>query len=269
MRLSLACFLKRLGAILLLAFIGVPAQAKAPRPQLSLPPGLLHNAAFVEEWQRYPTPHSLLQKLKSDYPHVNQTLLTEKCRTLNAENRGFLGESDVVTGRPSVDRPSGTFMNWYLNCLAEYARQDLTFGILQRKSFHQQTDLDFYYPKSAVEFCLRQHSKGLLNSSPDVAFLLLDACSWKEFPPEVKLGLAVDLIESLVGPEDVVIDLNLARSSVELAQSLVQQVDNYNQKPGPQFGFLFTPTPEAHKLQLKQVRSMLMILINLKDVLRY
>jgi hypothetical protein len=87
------------------------------------PSRLKKNISFQENWSRYPSPDVILNKLRQDFPTAN-LMFTSECQVLTKANRSLLGDSQPMTGRPAVDSPNSSFINWYGSCVVSLIQQE-------------------------------------------------------------------------------------------------------------------------------------------------
>jgi hypothetical protein len=201
--------------------------------------------SFERTWKRYPSPVALLSMLEGMYSFLPADKLTymvaipegKKCFDLADSFTALsLGANNVATGMPSSPLPGSGFLEWVMNCSLAYI---------------------------FVEN----------NSTPaDEARVSMLNTPWESQRPEVQKKIVTELLELLIGPDDVVSGLELARSSDELATTILAKLAEVLAEPQRESLSIFTKTRiinDVSKLTTQNVRSIIQLMIITMDPFQY
>lgn len=92
-------------------------------------------------------------------------------------------------------------------------------------------------------------------------------CNWTELNADAKTRLINQFLERYIGPNDVIVDLQLADSEQELSEKIRDYVDDYAQAQDARFDFLFA-TKEKDLILERAVR-VIKLLIHLEDIQKF
>lgn len=161
----------------------------------------------------------------------------------------------------------------YEKDLAAYEESKKIYNAAQEK---YQKELEAY--KSDLEKA-RKHRKFPLPTMPDypqynISFEPLKPtdfhstdCSWTALSADAKTRLINQFLERYIGPNDVIVDLQLADSEQELSEKIRDYVDDYAQAQDARFDFLFA-TKEKDLILERAVR-VIKLLIHLEDIQKF
>jgi hypothetical protein len=236
---------------------------------------LLHKAAFVEDWSRYPTPDSILAQLVQSFPSTSSA--PANCSTINEENRLLLGDSMPASGVPAIANPNSSFANWYMNCIVQFIQTDRSYAGRSEYRMVQgvrtlvtlsETDLIEYWGQEAMDICLyKDPPTSIYLGNAEKISSIMNGCSWLKLNMKARMEIAKKLLHRFIGPADVITDLGIANSEDELAKILVDQVDEFTQKPDARYDSLLKD--DFSTVDLGKSVQILEFLINLIDFMKY
>ncbi len=271
---------------LLLSALGGMAQASILDKGLnhrrsSLQQGRLYKMSFSETWSRYPAPDVILNIFRDRFSVGSFATLSTECNQLSENNRAQLGESMPISGLPAIDNPNSTFVNWYLKCLVEYIGADdgnlavvedipKADGTYESKiSDRDIVDIENLFGPEVIQECKAKDDElGSLSDPSKKVSLIKFSCRWQKLSTEIRVKYIRGLIEKYIGPEDVLIDLEIADSETAYVQMLFEELDNFMQKPDRRYEFLKV-NPNEGNLTLRDASKILKFLINLDDNLKF
>ncbi len=225
----------------------------------------LYNAAFQQDWSRYPTPHAIILKLKRDFPSVYSGYIDGDCTALSNSNRALIGDSNASTGRPTVDQPNSSFNIWYLGCLTKYINAQFNYS-----SFNSKDDLNNFYGEDIVQSIVSsaRHTPDLLNDVGTLSYVI-GGSLWSNLTTDQQKSIVTNWIEKLIGPEEILVDLNIASSMDVLVERVTTELNKQNEQPTSTYSFLVGLPRETNQLQLNDAIGMTQFLLNLLDTLKY
>jgi hypothetical protein len=251
----------------------------------------VRKTSFKESWSRYPSPNSIINNLAGHFPLADQSRLSRDCRGLTVDNRSFLGDSDPVSGSPTIESPNSTFVNWYLNCISEFIKLE-NLGLVLSKYVKSDgktyftSDLPIaevknFFTSDVIDECtLVDDPDKRLSQTNGIVQVQSFGCRWKSITIKTKLNLIRHLTEKYIGPSDVLIDLQIADSDEIFAKNILAQVEKFSfeySQPGAtdaarsakgKFRFLEVDTNNQELIVVEAVK-IIKLLINLEDTLRY
>lgn len=243
---------------------------------------LVRKTSFIETWSRYPAPDAIIAGFRNGFQGASSMQVGVDCKILTDNNRSLLGDSDPLTGAPAVDHPNSTFVNWYTNCLASYIKsedQGLTGWVYTKQpdgsmSANQKNmkieEFRRFFSSAVIDECLKNDDPyGSLKDPTGTVNVSSFTCRWTSLSAEVKSGFARQLLEKFIGPEEVILDLELAESENALAAVMIDEVDGFNAKPDNRFQMLGVTSAGNGALTVRDAAKILKFLINLEDTLKY
>ncbi|MGE0631662.1 MAG: hypothetical protein AB7O96_04600 [Pseudobdellovibrionaceae bacterium] len=171
-----------------------------------------HKAAFEKNWKRYPSPETILQTLKSQFP--NDIYADSKCKRLDEDNRQTLGDNMPALGKPLSANPDPAFAIWYSNCVFEYIVSDGTIN-------HYAAMTEIGAQNVANNLMFRDP---LVTSSAKFSDLKFSNLSQVQQEQIVK-GIA----EKLIGPEEIWLELEF-ESAQALISDILEQLKTFDDK---------------------------------------
>src|SRR5436190_15825308 len=81
-------------------------------------------ASFLENWIRYPPSLGVISLLRQHFPAARENYQAFECFKITQDNRGFLGASSPIDGKPMNQEPAVAFQLWYLNCLGKLGNDE-------------------------------------------------------------------------------------------------------------------------------------------------
>ncbi|MBX9767936.1 MAG: hypothetical protein K2X47_11745 [Bdellovibrionales bacterium] len=153
--------------------------------------------SYEEKWKRYPRPDEILSALADSFPLALEGSLATDCIALSAENRGFLGDSKPVDGKPEVKAPNLSFVQWVSKCAAQYVSEDVRKRYELLGTGTKPDIFEFY----------TGHAPGL--SSLD---------QWSEVTGELQLQIIKQTVTQILGPPRFVTAKTGQESSVFYAK---------------------------------------------------
>lgn len=173
--------------------------------------------SFAPKQRRYYATDELIKMLQRTFSGISFESIIPDCRELTEANRAVLGDIMPQTGSPIFSAPSSSFVRWYVKCLNEYIERS-------------PVPAEIYGPTVANEIRNGHYS----SASP-----------YASLPAPLRLAMAQEQIERLIGPSEVIADFGYFANSAALAQSILRLV------------------PEAMSLQ--QAASRILILVATRD----
>lgn len=218
--------------------------------------------SFTENWRRYPAPDVIIERFWNDFLQDEAFGFHDDCMMLNSDNRAVLGDNEPATGRPVVEKPNVAFFNWYTTCLAEVIKGEseaIRSKIDRSQSLEDaHSNAKSFYTEAVVNEC-KLPSKSIHNLA-----YIGSLCRWRSLSAEAKAELVREQILRFIGPEDVVIDLEIAKSEQELIAQIIEQVDKED-GGAKMFQVLGVSNVGADGISLDHSLMVIKFLVNLTD----
>jgi hypothetical protein len=231
-------------ALILIVIFFFPSQSKADVRR-----SLLHQVSFESTWSRYPSPDMIVEFMRRLYPHANFTNdgSLNECLALthNNSNRTLLGDSVPALGKPVLKQPNGGFVNWYTKCVSRLilANFDDNYTAVRTKTETEQAALaaeDF--SSNLRDECLARF-KYPLPPTMDA----LRVCPWSTLAESTKMTMIRLAIHRFIGPDEIVVDLNLASDTDALAKVILEEIESFAHVQDPNFAFLNVPVKATYE----------------------
>lgn len=227
-----------------------------------------HKISFQPTWNRYLPPDVFLKTLKMRFPYSRLT--DDGCQFLNSSNRKLLGNSDPLTGKPSLQNPNSSTINWYNICLSKYVVNNQK-NFLSQSNIKKMIESDgrityqtTYQPPTEAQ--IRSYFGDeviveLLNRKGDL-FDNVRTATWSSLNLFTQQSHLRYLVNMLIGPEDILIDLDLARTEEEFIKILSSQISELMSLPADKLTFLEVNSPENPSLLEITKAAQFLILFN-------
>lgn len=221
----------------------------------------LLKAAFEQTWERYPSPDVVISQLLASFPLVESQYIDTNCTSLQNANRLILGDNNVTTGAPLVNKPNSGFIVWYVGCVQKMLKAEAN-SLYSKWTTDKQMEIMSYLGLSAIEDCIQRQKidKEFLKKNN-----VLSQCQWKDFSEESKKQKIKEQIIYLLGPEEVIVDLGIASSLEELTEKILRELTDYNSKIDSRYKFLDI-TGETNLVQTTQIVKFLLMML---DIIKY
>jgi hypothetical protein len=187
------------------------------------------NASFIESWMRYPPPHGIAFLIKQQFPNSQNYNF---CTKITKGNKGLLGVSSTLDGKPASANPSVSFQLWYLDCLKNFA--NIEFTVILQKTYQPSTsmtafqDSSRYYGQFAGAKALELES-GKITDAEKTALPAnvpwFTRVLWSDVTPTDKATIVSSVIRAHLGPESSYQYLGVGRSERQLTSLLLKAVD--------------------------------------------
>lgn len=257
-----------------LLFAGERASAKSVR-LIHGHESLIQNADFDPNWSRYPSPLDILVYFNTTLPLVPRTFVDPNCLAVSSTNRNLLGIDDPVIGSPLMKKPSAEFVSWYTGCVKGVlnAEQAAFLGATPAGSQALPNDkrsqiIAGFGAGGVMNSCSTVLAgSGLDPKSPDSAVLILSTCEWASLSMEIKKATVRYWIHELIGPEDVIKDLGIEKTSGDLTQSIIDSIDEFAARPSDVWSFLSISNSQS--LRVPDAVRMIQFLTMITDAFEY
>jgi hypothetical protein len=194
-----------------------------------------YKASFKRDWMRYPSPDVVIKQLLQNFSLLGEgsTMYDNKCGYLDQNNRSVLGDNNPTTGAPLVDNPNMSFVVWYTGCLQTLFEKE--YVLLSTNTGSREGRLQ-YMGKPLIDACgdaVNAQSENLLDHP-----YYLSNCKWSSISTDLRRKKVLEFIDELIGPTEVVADLQIASSSEELADIIQNSIQHYQENPDDRYKFL-------------------------------
>lgn len=243
-----------LPAIALLAALGSMHAEASPRK-------LFRKMSFSQDWSRYPSPDVILATLQMQFPLAKIDSSSASCLIVTPDNRSILGESNPLTGTPSVTNPNSSFVVWYSGCLKDFLKsEEYEFSALFIRGTPAEREalVKTHLSEKTLALCPVDLQGGAPSSK----------CEWTQLTPAVRISIIESEIERLIGPDEVVRDLTLGTSVNELATRIDSKLSAIIAKNGDAFSFINMSFKSGRPDSVKAIGAV-RFLILLADTLKY
>jgi hypothetical protein len=209
-----------------LAFVSSPMSLKKVKNPLIL------RTSFEQTWERYPSPDVVLNQLMASFPLLENPsgLVGSNCLWLDDENRSLLGDNNVTTGKPLSEKPNSAFIVWYAGCIKKFMDAERSILIYDWKENKINENVS-YLGKTALTACQKKLSLPVNNK-------LAQICHWNDLSAQIRKQKIKEQINSLIGPEEIVIDLGIAQSLDDLTDKIYNEIQDYSSKKDGRYNFL-------------------------------
>lgn len=174
---------------------------------------LKHNAAFIENWQRHPTPQMILEQMIQNLGTPGMLgeygQLLDECILLKPESMAILGTNHPLTLKPTTPEPGDAFARWQLSCAQKIIAS------------HR----DYLYAKNE-DFRRDLHS-GV----------------WLKLTAEEQRAQISAIVLQMIGDDDVLIDLQLQTVPGDLVARIQEQINQDISDKSTSYPFVMTGRP--------------------------
>lgn len=230
-----------------MSLILIPALARA---------GGLSFFSFEKDWRRYPSPDVIVQLLASKFPDVDITQIPPRCVRVTDQVRGSLGDDRPVVGAPLAGQPTAALVDWLHQCVISFVRADkhallnMNAGALERR-----------LGTSLWKGCQAQ------NPAQDLV-TTRESCDWSKLSSTEQQQFLEAEILRLLGPEEVLIEFEIASSGSELRQQVGDEIQDLTRTDSARYAFLDV-RPSSGRLNVIDAAVLTEYLLLLTDSLRY
>lgn len=221
---------------------------------------LLHQASFTENWSRYPSPDSIVATLAQQFPHFNLKEGISRCISVTPDNQMLLGESSPLSGAPYIKDPNSAFIVWYTGCVQTFAQGEARAyqNAMTAKPANMTRDeaaKDFFGPQ-ILGLCTELDER-------------TNNCDWAKLAKPKRVDALVEVIEMLIGPNDVIRDEGIAPSSEDFAQRIDDALTGAITNKPSQFTFLNLNLASSYDRTPIRLMPAIQFMILLNDTLKY
>lgn len=176
--------------ISLAAVFAIPALLLACPPAANaIDRSMLHNMAFEETVNRYPSPLAVLETMKSVAPFREKS--EEPCLEIGVASAPVLGANEPAQMQPLETQPGALFFNYFEKCTTKIA----ALGFADESNAEKNSEMIFGrdFANEVLRAAGIRSVKEMWNSK-----------QFSSFAPEMQNRIIDQAINYLIGPEEVV-----------------------------------------------------------------
>ena len=150
---------------------------------------------FDQKFTRFLSGHDLFRTFAQVFPG-SKGRVPEECQQLTSTNRGSLGDSLPITGKPLNSTLPPSFFGWLIPCLSAHIDQDFT------RPPGSYDAIYFYSPDAQFGYLRRYYGSSLINyfAKTDIEPTKdLRTVKWATVPTTEKKKMIHDRINYLIG----------------------------------------------------------------------
>ncbi|MES2964902.1 MAG: hypothetical protein V4760_13505 [Bdellovibrionota bacterium] len=173
---------------------------------------LKKNASFTRNWNRYPSPDTILSILIWQFPMATLKTMKSHCSVDTTDTHSTLGGNSPETGEPAIQNPNSGFIVWYMGCLKGFIVSDHE-GFYERYQVGANAALvEKYLGPKMMALC----PMTIAPTFPQYP----NGCNWLKLDVVKRRAAIAEQIERLVGPDDVIKDMGLAANIDDFAKRI-------------------------------------------------
>lgn len=243
------------------SFTLVTSMTASANPQTEMWRKLKKNASFTENWNRYPSPDTVLSTLMWQFPLAKIEDMNSNCSVDTTDTHSILGGNSPETGEPSIQSPNSGFIVWYMGCLKSFVTMDHNGFFVNYQKSADAALVEKYLGPKMMALCPMK----IVPNYPEYT----NGCNWLKADVTKRRAAIAEQIEKLVGPDDVIKDMGLATSIDDFAKRIDESLIAILAKNPNAFSFVDLKVDPTYGFNTWQGTRAVRFLILMADTLKY